>query len=285
MEIDIGSGTIQNFDSTEFSQIIGSGGFGLIIKSEKQNYVVKALYKSHSCTSAKTEFEKHKKIYKRWQLYSDDTTVPKPIGFSTFGTTFKNKYFNCFYLMDFVESLQVLGLVHIILKDEYENIFNKSIGKIYSEPISKTNPSRGYFATKSGLTDILKENKELDLDILSFKMGEIFGTIVFGAEYNPIDVEYLLSKDFKMTALDFGQVEKLNFKPEYILKEQKFEKLNMLYNEILDNSEIDLYIPDREDKLYIPFCAGVSKAFFFFSKLDVPEIRLNKLYVFRKFLP
>jgi hypothetical protein len=58
--------------------------------------------------------------------------------------------FSCFYIMSKLHNLdRVLGnrngLYHI-LKNDYSQ-FNKPVGRVYGEPISEFNPSRGFFAT------------------------------------------------------------------------------------------------------------------------------------------
>jgi hypothetical protein len=301
MEIDLGHGMITNYDPIDFTDIVGSGGFGLVLKSNSSDVVVKSLYKPDSCDSAKIEFTKHREIYNAFKEFTVPTVskgtlptersgivIPEPIGFSKYGTTLLNRYFSCFYAMRYIQPpMKDLYLVHLILKEEYDSsdIFNKVVGREYSQDISLRNPARGYFITVSKLESILKEfNKRVDY--IAYKIGELFGIILFGAEYNPIDVEYVLTSEFKVAALDFGQVEKINFKPDYLFLEQKVEKLNKIYNSIANNIEIDLYVPDFDEKLYIPFIAGVTDSFnLFIEKEQDSEKRLNKLYIFEKLIP
>ncbi len=227
-----------------YNQIVGSGGFGLVLKNDKDQ-VIKLLY-SGSCGDAKKEFEKNDIIYKTFLSTEYQLVVPKPLIFNMEQIQRNNIKYSCFYIMTYLHPIllpdQAPVLYHII-NNEYEPIFNKIVGKVYSMPVTDKNPPRGFFASYNYIQTILNrlpnefKGTLMTINDILEVMGYVFGTIIFGAGYKPIDVEYVLCEMNSRLAigiLDFGMVEPIDWNLP----------VDVIGNDIIDNVvDIDLYLP------------------------------------------
>jgi hypothetical protein len=235
-----------------YNQIVGSGGFGLVLKNDK-NQVIKLLY-SGGCNDAKKEFEKNKAVYDAFIMRSThlQLVVPRPLVFNMENVEKNNVNYSCFYIMTYLHPIPPLTggeseypVLYHVINNEYEPLFNKVVGRVYTLPISDKNPPRGFFASYNYIRKLLegmdtKYKGELQSieNVLEY-MGYAFGTILFTSGYKPIDVEYVLcstdsGKTLAMGILDFGMVEIIDW-------DQTIESIG---NDIIDNViDIDLYIP------------------------------------------
>lgn len=240
-----------------FNEIIGSGGFGLILKHDLKPVVAKLLYEA-GCKDASVEYNYHREIYGVFAGINNpryaQLCVPEPYGFSNEDVIAFSKYFSCYYMMSLLEKLDDNGLYHII-KDSMKKSVDKIIGRRYGQPVSEDNPSRGFFASYSYITSTLlpslssstKGGLSSISNIIRY-MGFAYGVISFLAEYNPKDVEYTLGKDSDgrlcFCVLDFGMVQKITFLPDAISPEHYQKQLVAIKNVLVDNFEIDVYFPD-----------------------------------------
>lgn len=73
--------------------------------------------------------------------------------------------------------------VHIAINDTLpESSKNKLIGRDYSKPVGIDNPPRGFFAGMDAIEDIIESYENIDyISDVIYRMGYLFGTIVFGA--------------------------------------------------------------------------------------------------------
>lgn len=320
----------ETFNFREYKDIIGSGGFGIIIRhgcksedKECNNTVAKFLYNAKSCDEAQIEFLTHKSIFNTFSklVFSDrnemkNISMSEPVGFSNETVKIninKNcpEEFKCFYVMKLLYPIDVPkftinetnhninSLIHLIFKeDEYEYVFNKEVGRVYTEEVSKTNPSRGFFMTTSYITKVIEEYKKRgkngDIDSITDvleRLGFIFSVLVFGCDYIPRDVEYVLSTDkngvLQVTVLDFGMIYKLDFSCKSCISDKKFENaINKIVDGMEEMRDIDLYFPyDTDTENYRHFLTGFMRGFI---KCIINEgdksIRKNKILVCNKFL-
>jgi mannose-6-phosphate isomerase-like protein (cupin superfamily) len=209
--------TDKELEVDKYTTILGSGGFGLVVYNPSDNMVMKLIYKESQCAEASIEAGYHKRVYEKIQEWlvkhpKDQINVIKPYGYRDQAIVWNDQFFRCSYVMDLIRPIPGFkSLVHVILKEENKHILNKEVGRIYTQPISKTNPSRGFFATCDYITDnILDRVNKGNIrgcNDLARLLGLLFGISVFGARVIPKDAEYVLSynKDLlTVTMLDFG---------------------------------------------------------------------------------
>lgn len=282
---------------SSYDYIVGSGGFGLIIGSKNKKAVMKLLYDQKSCEKSEFEFLTHKEIYKSlYPLLLNGTIVSKPINFINVPLTIMGKNFLCSYKMDLILPLFDNDLYHIILKEDYGGLFNRRIGRVSSQPISSENPPRGFFAVGSYISQniiptipISEKIYIKSINDISYRMGYLFGLIVFKAEFLPTDVEYVLCRDniknICVAVLDFGMATKITFDPDYIFHEHLNTKLNVVVNNIINICELDLYFPYPDDPLYPDFISGFDQAFMISISGETNQnIKQNKTYVHDNFI-
>lgn len=282
-----------------YTNIIGSGGFGLVVKHKSEPNVIKLLYDTAACDESKKEYGIHKEIYDAITLYlkegkNKQINTSNPIDFQSFSKKMSafGKQFSCSYRMTLIENLDKVlnndnGLYHIILKEEeYNSRFNKKVGRVYSEPVSEENPTRGYFITESKIKEVILDNLSSSIkgDIttvndIAHRMGLLYALLIFLAEYIPKDAEYVLSKcDEKMcvTVLDFGMFEKINFKPKIsasiqgpILKiDQDIDIMKKLVRTLSESSNVDSEVIAKIIKNFQELSMETEKIKSFLKSLD-----------------
>jgi hypothetical protein len=289
----------RHFDMKRFNHIIGSGGFGLIVKHDEEPIVAKLLY-SAGCQTAEEEYFKHLAIFTAFQTVRNNRfpqiCVANPLGYDSEKVDKFGKVFDCYYMMSLLDKIDNNGLYHII-RESMKSSVDKVIGRIYGETVSDVNPSRGFFASYSYITENILNDETLNKgniltidDILEY-MGFSFGVIAFIAEYSPLDVEYTLGKtpDDKLcfSVLDFGMTTKIFFGDQETQKEifatsvQKKkineERIRQIIRVLVNGFEMDIYFPDEEEGK-VSFLKGMK------SSLQYVETHIEeKTLVFKKF--
>lgn len=273
----------------DYNTIIGSGGYGLILKNDNKDTVIKLLYNG-GCKQAGIEYFKHLILYKilskKTTTIASQVCIAKPLIFNQKPIIKNGQHFSCFYEMSLLHSIDPYlsiapsggnnGLYHII-SDSAGNVFNKKFGRIYNKPISDENPSRGFFATyiyiNNNILPNLDDNFKKDLkninDIL-FRIGYIFGIIIFVAEYKPIDVEYVLADCnmiLNVAVLDFGMIEKIDWTVGAKIADD-------IQDNILD---IDIYFPIPGTIEMEYFLQGFTFAFGESDKTNKKKLVFDKL--------
>lgn len=272
-----------------YDNVIGSGGFGRIFGSSSVPYVVKLMYPK-TCANAEKEFNIHKKCYDAFvncPVKLSQVDIIEPVEYMTESIIFNNQEYECGYKMPFIRNISELNnkfekvLYHIVLKPEYSHTLNKQIGIRSTEPIHDDNPSRGFYAVGNYINDNILNtlSDKIKGDItsaseISKRMGYLCAIVVFGAQYQPKDAEYVLSdKDDKLcvTMLDFGMFEPIEFvnRPDSkddllsdnAKKEKQLAALNKIITRIcIDIFMIDLYFPYKEDSInFNPFIEEFTK--------------------------
>ena len=188
------------------------------------------------------------------------------------------KEYSCYYLMTELYPLDKNGLYHII-NDEYEGL-NKVVGRLYTEPVSENNPSRGFFGTYSYISNNVLPSNFPDIATLLQYMGYAFGVILFIAELFPRDIEYTLGRDKKgrmcFTVLDFGLTEQFDFTKnnDILVTSAKYV--------IDDLLTIDIYFPITR-LLIDAFKVGLTDAFNVSDQ--IPQKRLVYREIMNRWLP
>jgi len=279
--------SIQKNYTNNNQNIIGSGGNGLIVKHNNENKVIKLLY-AKKCADAEKEYNIHIECYDNMNIFLNiikqelQIKIDRAYSFcNSCDLEFNGEIYKCAYEMEFIESIVPLfinidktkdfnELIHITFNCE---VPSKRRGRIYSEPISSNNPSRGVFVNEKDFDSYLdripleiKKNILTKKDVL-YRMGLLFGSCVFYAKYLPIDGEYVLSYDrtknnLCVQILDFGMFEKINF-PDVDIKKY--------VDAMIDKIEIDIYIPFYNNELFAHFFEGVM-----FSYENIPQVLMTE---------
>jgi hypothetical protein len=253
----------KDVDVNNYTTILGSGGFGLVVFDPIGNTVLKLMYDYKDCLVASEEFTRHKLVYNKYlEFITAYPQIPiyvaKPIAYRDSPITWRNRTYPCGYIMGKIDPIKT-DLIHIVLKPGYESSINKLIGRIYEDPVSETNPSRGFF----GSCEWIEKNVQVSCKDLAYEMGILFGICVFGAELIPIDAEYVLCNrngKISVALLDFGMFTYISLNGA-INDKQLLKKLDSVIHDIkFKIIGIDLYFPDEDDKYYPELMLGFTKA-------------------------
>jgi len=139
---------------------------------------------------------------------------------------------------------------------------NKLLGSKRDIPVSDTNPPRGFFITSDNLQEYLqqfnlKHETTYTIEDVIVGMGILTGIVVFGAHYDPRDVEYVLATDRRnqnglaIYILDFGMVSK--FTP---LHEEEIPEDDEIITEIVGDNPAqvarDIWTISIWNDIYLP---------------------------------
>lgn len=291
----------------KFNKSIGSGGFGKIIKHNSKPEVVKLLYNTSACSKAKVESLYHQQVYTSIQNFINyeakhgrdwQINVPQPLCYYDKPVTIDKTDYSCFYTMTYIKPIMGPYLHHVIFKQEYKHMIDKAVGRNYLEEVDdELNPARGFFATQnyiennilSKLSNKIKQNIKSAHDI-AYRMGLLFGLVIFDAEIIPIDVEYTLTlsadeQSIDVTILDFGMVEQAQFDTKMLLETQNHKRLDALAQSIIIISDIDLYFPYTSHDTFPDFIDGMKYALNYVTqKTSDQTILKSKKYVLDSFI-
>lgn len=290
------TGMTENELLDEFTDTIGAGGYGVIVRHTRDPLVIK-LIKSKECTDAGIEYMKQSAIYDAFEKAShhargdysqySQICVPKPYGFNQSSINKFGNRFGCFYVMDELYTLDKTlgvdnGLYHITLDGR-----NQKIGSNVASPVSDYNPSRGFFANYDYIDNVMLKNIPANMkgdltnmnNILKY-MGYAFGVMVFIADYYPTDVEYTIGLDktktkLCMDVLDFGMIHKINYAAENKISPQKVSEHIQKIGESLIDSELDIniYYPEGSNKYFIQ---GLKDAYLTAEKIEKDNTILQR---------
>jgi hypothetical protein len=205
-------------------EVIGSGGYGIVIDIPDENRVIK-LFKGHVCeTDARKEYDAHLKIYNIFNRFiqlnpkfNSILYIPKPIEFkscSELGECYGFLDFSCAYVMEKVASARPDQIQeHLILNEDNPHLFGKIFCADYKKPpfnidviLSKEQKNeckpRGAFLGP----ELIQRRIGKDLfSNLSYFIGIFYG-IVLKSGYHPIDLEIVVDRDNRICMYDFGKV-------------------------------------------------------------------------------
>lgn len=296
------------FDVNKFDIDIGAGGFGVIKASSTFNdTVVKFIYNQNNCNSAQIEFNTHKCVYDAYKHFIDNCHhfkqlgIIEPLEYSNKEFTDKNgESYKCYYLMKKIPFIcDVLFQLSFNTATVSNSLINKLVGKDYDLPVGPTNPARGFFVSYDFLQHSIFPiigNDRLGVfanprNVIIY-IGLLTGIILFGAEYDACDVEYVLAKSdtdntVSIYALDFGMMKPISYK--ILTSDNMYDTVWNIWLTL----DVDLYKPSFDFSvtnynisesfyyilgmyLYIKFLLKLNSASYLSTKVEV----FNKLSYF-----
>jgi hypothetical protein len=216
-------------DLGQFNQLIGAGGFGVIMASQTDpTRVAKFIRDALSCRDNQQEYAKHAAIHSHYyplepclrRYINIPIRIGQPYGFQRL----PGPEFECAYVMERLyppaghKTLVQLSLSSSLPSNQRDRVLGADRG----QPVSPNNPARGYFITIPTLEAYLNRfnqthHTQYSIEDVVAAMGAVIGVIVFGANFDPRDVELVLAADptagLAVYALDFGLVTK--FEPRH----------------------------------------------------------------------
>lgn len=179
--------------------ILGAGSFGLVISNDNI-YATKLFYDLFSEKEIIKEVQLQNKAY---DILQGIVHVPKIHEYNTHVTTFNNTKYLCGIKMDKVPIIEPYrALMHMPLgykQYDLDTIWTKD----YRNPVSESNPPRGYYASNETLEEEWEENKtDLSIEKVAYTMGIAIRKLLDN-HIIPIDLEWIYS-DGKIYLIDFG---------------------------------------------------------------------------------
>ena len=254
---------------SKYKNIIGSGGYGMIVSSNTGSNVTKLYYKMDTCNEMGHEY-----IYfiTAFNALEDNPypqiSIPEPKKIDNRKILFGQRAFQCGIEMKRVKPLEIMshynnGITHVILKEDYKPGLNREKPRISDSNISDTNPSRGFFATGTYIeSEILPKIEPLqrgainNIDDIAYRMGIGYATLFIHAEIYPYDVEYCLGNMeglLNLVIIDFGMCEIIDYT----------SSLDLITKNLLNGNRksigalFDIYFPSRDDPTFESFIAGM----------------------------
>jgi len=254
---------------SKYKNVIGSGGYGMIVSSNTGSNVTKLFYKEDTCGEMSKEY-----IYfiTAFNALEDNpfpqVNIPEPKKLDNRKITFRNRSFQCGIEMKRVLPLEIMskynnGITHVILKEDYKESLNKERARDDNTSISNTNPSRGFFATGSYIeSEILPKLDNLvlgsirNINDIAYRMGIAYATMFIHAEIFPYDVEYclgIIDGLLNLIIIDFGMCEFI----DYNLPFEAICKKLLDGNGKAVGASYDIYFPSKNDITFPSFISGI----------------------------
>jgi hypothetical protein len=245
-------------------EVIGAGGFGIIVKRDGYDTVTKLFRQAVTCIDSEREFGYHLRIYAKFNEYMDAKqwapliTIPKPLDFIqssdsesiiVCGQTFK-----CQYIMEEITSSRVDKIQEHVLLNEDNEVFDqkimcKSIDSVSSDVVMTKEMKAECEPRMAVLTRKSIDARGLSSEELGRNMGILY-QIVLSAGLNPKDAEFALQYhdgNVKLAMYDFR------------MAGDPFDE---------DDSIFDIYIP-QEGELADRFREGRDDVIEVFGEPDV----------------
>lgn len=244
-------------------QVLGSGGFGVVIVNpHNSNEAIKFFKSIVHCNKAKNEYIAHQCIYakyiellKKMPGLKEKIFIPGPKGFKFYNEN-KNKNemkYKCNYTMERIISSRSDGVAQHIGLNDY---IRGQCGKIWftTDIIKENNKVGRSIPAKEVLdatlfkfgprgefiwVDDIQVNPDYACDI-AYHVGVLYQIVHETKSFSPKDVEIVLDDRNRVCMLDFGMVG------------EKYSELD---------EEIDMYVPDKEanPEWYARFIQGKDK--------------------------
>jgi hypothetical protein len=223
--------------------LIGAGGYGIILKNHYK--VFKLLRDSNACEELKKEAEIQQKAH--ILLTQIPEVVVPQIWYTTSEVlSHQSVPYLCGIEMDYLPPPKGFSeQVHILLGYKGDDI-DSEWGVKTSEPVSNTNPTRGFFASPETLEYIWQqEGSYMTIERIAYLMGKSLRVLLEGGIL-PIDLEWVWTNG-KLGLIDFGLCELGTVDPLTFLKDSSWRGLAN-----------DFYIPHQGDRGYKEFINGFS---------------------------
>jgi hypothetical protein len=236
-------GSLRRFFDYNAYTTIGAGNYGSIVKS-KSNEVLKLLKRVDDCDTMKKEAHIQNKVYSIFKTHLPEVKVPKLTYYSQDRIRYRQTLYLCGIGMKYVEPPEgYTTQVHTLLGYHGSDI-DTVWGMHISEPVSFTNPPRGFFASTYTLLDIWEdEGSDMTIEKLAYQMGKAH-RLMLDHGILPIDLEWVWSKG-SLWVIDFGLCEFERVDPTKFLSWDNHMGLKH-----------DFYIPHKGDRGYEEFLKG-----------------------------
>lgn len=179
--------------------ILGAGSFGLVISNDTI-YATKLFYDLFSEKEIIKEVQLQNKAY---DILQGIVQVPKIHEYNTHITTFNNTKYLYGIKMDKVPIIEPYrALMHMPLGYKHYDL-DTIWTKDYRNPVSESNPPRGYYASNETLEEEWGEiETDLSIEKVAYTMGIAIRKLVDN-HIIPIDLEWIYA-DGKIYLIDFG---------------------------------------------------------------------------------
>jgi hypothetical protein len=222
--------------------IVGAGGYGIVLKNPREPEVLK-LFKNLDDWSAIT---REAEIQNYVQSCLSHIKVPRVTFVATRPYVYKDTTYLCGIGMEYLEPpTGFQQQVHILLGYKQDDI-DSEWGATISQPVSATNPTRGFFASPETMEEIFDEEvRDMTIEKIAYQMGQALRFMI-DLGVIPIDLEWVWSKG-SLCILDFGLCEFGHVDPRQFLEAKGLRG-------IAD----DIYVPHEGDRGYEEFMKGYS---------------------------
>ena len=236
-------GSLRRFFDYNTYSTIGAGNYGIIVKT-KSNEVLKLLKQVDDCNLLRKETIIQNQVYQLCKAYLPEVKVPKLTHYSQDRIRLNNVPYLCGIGMKYVEPPKgYTTQVHTVL-GYHESDIDTIWGMRSSEPVSSTNPPRGFFASTYTLLDIWDdEGSDMTIERLAYQMGKAH-RLMLDHGILPIDLEWVWSNG-SLWVIDFGLCEFGHVDPTTFLNWDNHMGLKH-----------DFYIPHEGDIGYAEFLEG-----------------------------
>jgi hypothetical protein len=193
-------------DQLQDAPIVGAGGYGIVLKLPHKTRALKLLYDTSACTALRHEADAQGRAYEALRDTLPEVGVPAIIDYTESIMSYKSVPYLCGICMEYLPPpLDFDEAVHMVLGYDGSDM-DSSWGARQSEPVSETNPTRGFFASSASLEWIwAQEGSAMTVDRAAYLMGRAFGCMLDNGIL-PIDLEWVWSNG-RPWIIDFGLCE------------------------------------------------------------------------------
>lgn len=235
-------------ENGDLGNIIGAGGYGVVVYPSHKKEALKLFYDLSACDKIKNEFYIQQKAYKIFLTELPEVGIPEVTYLGNDTVKFMDDTYLCGIGMTYLPPPPGFDeAVHVILGYEDDDI-DTSWGKTTSLPVSPTNPTRGFFASKDTMEELWAiEGVDMSVEKMAYLMGKSM-RLLLNYGIIPVDLEFIWSSG-KPYIIDFGLCELGTIEPDDFLKLTDTRGLAS-----------DLYVPHEGQEGYGSFMLGFQKA-------------------------
>jgi hypothetical protein len=223
--------------------IVGAGHYGIVVQS-KPTEVLKLFKQYQDYEALKKEARIQRDVCALFERIFPQVQVPPIINYAENIVTYKGTKYLCGIGMKYLQPPEGFDVqVHTPLGYKGSDL-DTIWGMRVSEPVSASNPPRGFFASLYTLEDIWEEEgSDMTIQNLAYQMGNAH-RLMLDHGILPIDLEWVWSKG-SLWVIDFGLC-------EYGWK----DPLEFLEDSSSYGLHNDFYIPHVDDHGYEAFMKG-----------------------------
>lgn len=185
--------------------IVGAGHYGIVVRTNPDE-VVKLFTQTDDSEALKREATIQTTVGNLFTQFLPEVKVPTVLYTSQTRVNYIQSTYLCGIGMEYIHPpLGYSSQVHTPLGYRGSDL-DTEWGMRMAEPISDTNPTRGFFASNYTLEDIWEEEGiEVSIETLAHTMGNAYG-LMLAHGILPIDLEWVWSHG-QLWCIDFGLCE------------------------------------------------------------------------------